>query len=112
MLVGLIVGQRDDPDLRGRLRRRAGVRCRRRRGAGAGVDASVGIGAGAGVTVGVGAAVGVDSDRGGWAAAMALSRVPPCHELLRTKSCSMFTLPTVTFVVWNTLSFRLAMMRY
>ena len=46
---------------------------------------------------------------GGWAAAMAASRVPPCQVLVRTKSCSMLTLLTVTLTVWMTVSLRLAM---
>ena len=48
----------------------------------------------------------------GWAAAIALSRVPPCQVLLRTKSCSTFTLVTVTLRSGITVSFRLAMIRY
>ena len=115
VLRRLVVGQRDDPDLRGRLGGNDGRRCGRgwrrcerhhwrrcrrhrwRRGRRhrwrRGRRRCHRYGA-------------------GWAAAMALSRVPPCQELLSTKSCSMFTLPTVTFVVWNTLSFRLVMTRY
>ena len=62
--------------------------------------------------VGIGAVRRGVTTGAGWAAAIALARVPPCHELLSTKSCSTFTLLTVTFVVWKTLSFTLAMMRY
>jgi hypothetical protein len=83
------------------------------RGAACGLTwTGAGVGVGAGADAGAGAGAGAGAAVAGCPTEIALSRVPPCHEFVSTKSCSTLTLPIVTFVVWNTLSFRLATMRY